>query len=109
MQEYLLKEEDEDDDIPYNSDEKISDEVEDDYSSEEETESDDDYPEDGEEVFDDDVVPDESGSEEVQRDEVEEFPEEMSSSDTIPSNEVPSTESPQGFKVMSFEDFITKK
>jgi len=98
MQDYL-NEEEEEDKGPYASDERVADEVQD-FSDEDQETSDDDFSDETEDGFEDteEVVSDSPEETEVQHDEVEE-----------PSSEETPTEAPQqGFRVMSFEDFISK-
>ena len=98
MQDYLTEEEDEDKG-PYASDERVADEVQD-FSGEDQETSDDDFSDETEDGFDDteEVVSDSPEEIEAQHDEIAE-----------PSSEEDSQEAPQqGFKVMSFEDFISK-
>jgi len=98
MQDYLNEEEDEDKG-PYASDERVADEVQD-FSGEDQETSDDDFSDETEDGFEtpEEVVSDSPEEIEAQHDEVAE-----------PSAEEASPEAPQqGFKVMSFEDFISK-
>ena len=98
MQDYL-NEEEEEGKGPYASDERVADEVQD-FSDEDQETSDDDFSDETEDGFGDpeEVVSDSPEETEVQHDEVEE-----------PSSEETPTEAPQqGFRVMSFEDFISK-
>jgi hypothetical protein len=98
MQDYLNEEEDEDKG-PYASDERVADEVQD-LSGEDQETSDDDFSDETEEGFEtpEEVVSDSPAEIEAQHDEVVE-----------PSAEEASAEAPQqGFRVMSFEDFISK-
>jgi hypothetical protein len=117
MQDYLNEEED--DDSLYNSDEKVSDEVND-FDEGDDT-SDDDFDSDSEEGFGETTVEEKPEETETQNDEVEEPVE-----DSDPANDFPETEAPvdsgsgqpqdssqgaekQSFKVMSFEDFLSAK
>jgi hypothetical protein len=98
MQDYLNEEEDEDKG-PYASDERVADEVQD-FSGEDQETSDDDFSDETEDGFEtpEEVVSDSPAEIEAQHDEVAE-----------PSAEEASAEAPQqGFRVMSFEDFISK-
>ena len=117
MQDYLNEEED--DDSPYNSDEKVSDEVND-FTEDDDT-SDDDFDSDSDEGFEETTVEEAPGETEVQKDEVEEPAENSASSDEFPEAEAPvdsssgqTRDSSQGaekpsFRVMSFEDFLSEK
>ncbi len=96
MQDYL-NEEEEDEKGPYASDEKVSDEVQD-FSGEDQETSDDDFEDETEDGFEETTAEETPKGTEVQHDEVEEPSEE----------EFPLKEPQQGFKVMSFEDFISK-
>jgi len=117
MQEYINEEED--DDSLYNSDEKVSDEVND-FGEDDDT-SDDDFDSDSEEGFGETTVEEKPEETETQNDEVKEPVE-----DSAPDNEFPEAETPvdsgsgqpqdssqgaekQSFKVMSFEDFLSAK
>lgn len=96
MQDYLNEEEDEDKG-PYASDERVSDEVQD-FGGEDNETSDDDFRDETEDGFEETTAEETPEGSEVQHDEVEE-----------PSSEEAPTEAPQqGFRVMSFEDFISK-
>ena len=96
MQDYLNEEEDEDKG-PYASDERVADEVQD-FSGEDQETSDDDFSDETEDGFEETTAEETPEGSEVQHDEVEE-----------PSSEETPTEAPQqGFRVMSFEDFISK-
>ena len=96
MQDYLNEEEDEDKG-PYASDERVADEVQD-LSGEDQETSDDDFSDETEDGFEETTAEENPEGTEAQHDEVAE-----------PSAEEASPEAPQqGFRVMSFEDFISK-
>jgi len=118
MQDYLNEEEE--DESPYNSDEKISDEVND---FEDDDTSDDDFDSDSTEEFEETTVRETPEETETQRDVVEEptgdshssteeFPEVDPPQEEAPQNQsqetTPGPESPS-FRVMSFEDFVSAK
>jgi hypothetical protein len=98
MQDYLNEEEDEDKG-PYASDERVADEVQD-LSGEDQETSDDDFSDETEDGFEtpEEVVSDSPEEIEAQHDEIAQ----PSAEEAIPE------EPQQGFRVMSFEDFISK-
>jgi hypothetical protein len=111
MQEHLLNEETEELG-PYASDEKITDEIEESELESNEGEEEE-YNEEEEEGFEDDVV-----IENPENVEIQEEPMEMPSDLVLPepvkdspsSEEIPDQNSQaKGFRVLSFEDFISKK
>lgn len=98
MQDFL-NEQDEEDKGPYSSDEKISDEVQD-FSDEDQESIDDDFYDESEDGF--------GYGEETTSDSPEQTETETDTIEEPLTSEV-TTEAPeQGFRVMSFEDFITK-
>lgn len=117
MQDYLNEEEE--DDSPYNSDEKVSDEVND-FTEDDDT-SDEDFDSDSDEGFEETSVEEIPRETEVQTDVVDEPAEDSSSIDEFPEAEAPvdsssdqtqndsQGEEKPSFRVMSFEDFLSAK
>lgn len=101
MQDYLLNEEEEDE-SPYNPEDQVSDDVVD-FDDDDETSSDDDFSSDSHEDFDqpeETTNPEGHSGSEAQLDE----PPTPSETESNPSDNSES----KSFRVMSFEDFISK-
>ena len=116
MQDYLNEE---DEDSLYNSDEKVSDEVND-FDEDDDT-SDDDFDSDSAEEFEETTAEETPEETESQDDEIEEPAEDSASFDGFPEVDEPENSTPEqpedssqggekaSFRVMSFQDFLSEK
>jgi hypothetical protein len=100
--------ENEDEMNPYFSEDRISDEIEE--SEMESSDSDDDFDEDDD--FEEEVIADSPEFSDEQEEEIIEVPddsEDVQIKMEEPTSDETQPEAPKGFKVLSFEDFISKK